>query len=184
LNKWHLWKAAYAVKNNGVIAYPTEAVFGLGCSPWDNEALIKLAQLKQRKLDKGFIIIAANLVQLESLVDFDEVHSIQEILASWPGPVTWVLPARAHVPSTLRGRNGGLAVRVSAHPLVQGLCKACGPLVSTSANISNTRPARSPLQVRNYFQDKLNYILPGKLGSEHRPSEIRHGSSGEILRQG
>ena len=184
MNKWHLWQAAHAVNSNGVIAYPTEAVFGLGCSPWNREALLKLVQLKRRKLDKGFIIIAANLVQLESLVNFDKVNSLQEILASWPGPVTWILPAREQVPSTLRGRNDGLAVRVSAHPLVQELCRTCGPLVSTSANISNTRPARSQQQVRNYFQDKLNYILPGKLGSESRPSEIRHGSTGEILRQG
>ena len=184
LNNWHIRLAANAVQDGGVIAYPTEAVFGLGCSPWNVTAVQKLLQLKSRPQGKGLIVVAASVSQLRTLVNFNEIGSIESILKTWPGPVTWVLPAQKGVLACLTGVHSDLAVRVSAHPLLCELCEICGPLVSTSANLSNTRPARTTLAVRNYFGTRLDYILPGKLGTEDSPSEIRHGASGEILRQG
>lgn len=182
MNRWHIRLAARAVKNGGVIAYPTEAVYGLGCSPWDKQAVQKLLRLKRRPANKGLIVVAAHVDQLEPLASFDGIISMPVILATWPGPVTWVLPARKDTPVWLCGGHAGLAVRVSAHPQVRELCEICGPLVSTSANLANTRPALTSLDVRNYFGNDLDYILPGKLGLEHGPSEIRHATSGEILR--
>ena len=183
LINWHIRLAAHAVQQGGVIAYPTEAVYGLGCSPWDEEAIQKLLQLKRRPRHKGFIVVAANVAQLRPLVCFDNVDCLESILRTWPGPVTWILPLQKGAPASLTGNFDGLAVRVSAHPLVRDLCEICGPLVSTSANLSNTKPARSIMEVRNYFHNQLNFILPGKLGDESGPSEIRHGGSGEILRK-
>lgn len=183
LNRWHIRLAAHAVKNGGVIAYPTEAVYGLGCSPWDEQAVQNLLRLKRRRANKGLIVVAAHVYQLHALVSFDSIMSTQAILETWPGPVTWVLPARKDTPQWLSGAHTGIAVRVSAHPHVRELCEICGPLVSTSANLANTRPALTSMDVRSYFGNDLDYILPGKLGPESGPSEIRHGKSGEILRQ-
>ena len=161
LNNWHIRLAANAVQNGGVIAYPTEAVFGLGCSPWNVKAVQKLLQLKCRPQEKGLIVVAASVSQLHALVNFNEIGSMETILKSWPGPVTWVLPAQKEVLACLTGAHSDLAVRVSAHPIMHELCEICGPLVSTSANLSKTRPARTTLAVRNYFGTRLDYIMPG-----------------------
>jgi L-threonylcarbamoyladenylate synthase len=183
LNNWHIRLAANAVAGAGVIAYPTEAVYGLGCNPWDAQAVSRILELKRRPQSKGLIVVAASLAQLYSLVDFSQLDSIQSLLETWPGHVTWIVPANSKAPEWVRGKSGEIAVRVTAHPLLSQLCQLSGPLVSTSANISNTPAARTGQQVRNYFRDSLDFILPGKLGVEGRPSEIRHARSGRILRQ-
>ncbi len=182
MNTWHIRRAALAVENGGVIACPTEAVYGLGCCPWDEQAVHHLLRLKRRPQNKGLIVVAAHVSQLHTLVCFDGLACVDTVLATWPGPVTWVLPVHRHTPRWLSGDHAGLAVRVSAHPLLRELCDLCGPLVSTSANLAGTAPARSAVHVRNYFHNSLDYILPGKLGTEAGPSEIRHAESGQVLR--
>jgi L-threonylcarbamoyladenylate synthase len=184
LNNWHIRLAVMAVARAGVIAYPTEAVFGLGCSPWHEGAVSRLLQLKRRPRSKGLIVVAANISQLDSLVNFSKIESIAPILDSWPGHVTWILPAHKDTPRWLTGANTDIAVRVTAHPTLSKLCELSGPLVSTSANISKSSAALTVMDVRNYFRDSLDYILPGALGAERNTSEIRHGKSGKIIRQG
>lgn len=184
MSEWRIHLAAQAIQGGGVIACPTEAVYGLSCLPSDEQAVKKLLRLKRRSVSKGLILVAASAEQLAALVEFENSPMIEEIRHSWPGPVSWILPCRRDVPPWLRGNHPSLAVRVSAHPLVVALCRICGPLVSTSANLAGTPPARSALQVRNYFGDQLAYILSGKLGGAQRPSEIRDGKSGKILRPG
>ncbi|NKB38067.1 MAG: threonylcarbamoyl-AMP synthase [Gammaproteobacteria bacterium] len=180
----HIQIAADAIENGGVIAYPTEAVFGMGCSPWNEDALERLLLLKQRPLAKGLITVAASKSQLNNLVDFARVGKLNEILQSWPGPVTWVMPAHESAPQKILGENQEIAVRISAHPVVSELCRVCGPIISTSANTANQPPAKSIESVRTYFGQSLDYILSGELGSEGRPTEIRHARTGRILRAG
>ncbi len=177
-------RAADAILAGGVIACPTEAVYGLSCLPRDRQALERLLDLKNRPAEKGFIVAAAAIEQLQGLVEVEGSPMIEEIRASWPGPVTWILPAHADAPEWLFGASQDLAVRVTAHPILAGLCEQCGPLVSTSANLSGAEPARSARQVAEYFAGQLDYILDGKLGDSGRPSEIRHGLDGAILRPG
>jgi len=184
LNPWHIRLAARAVEAGGVIAYPTETVFGLGCNPWHRDAVARILQLKRRPRGKGLIVVAASMAQLRSLVRLDDTVRIREITASWPGPVTWVLPARRGTPAWLTGGRNTLAVRVSPHPVVRRLCERCGPLVSTSANPSRGRPAGSTQAVRNYFGCRLDFILPGRTDTKVGPSEIRDGLSGATLRPG
>jgi L-threonylcarbamoyladenylate synthase len=112
----------------------------------------------------------------------DALPRKREILATWPGPVTWILPARPGIPSWLRGNNQGLAVRISNHPEVRELCENAGILVSTSANPAGSKPARDVRRVRAYFGDSLDYILPGRVGNLAGPTEIRDAVSGKILR--
>jgi L-threonylcarbamoyladenylate synthase len=180
-NYWHIKRAAVVVRGGGVIAYPTEAVFGVGCDPWNQEAVYRILCLKQRDVAKGLILIAAAVEQLSAFVDFPE-DCRERVCSTWPGPVTWVLPARAGIPRWLRGDNRGVAVRVTAHPQAKALCQEVGVLVSTSANPGGTLPARSANKVRAYFRDGIDYLMPGQVDLSLGPSEIRDAVSGRVLR--
>ncbi len=180
-NNWHIKQAAAVVRGGGVIAYPTEGVFGLGCDPQNEEAVHRILFLKQRSVAKGLILIAASLEQLSVFIDFPE-DCRDRVCSTWPGPVTWVLPARAGVPRWLRGDHRGVAVRVTAHPLAQALCLEAGALVSTSANRGGVLPARSANKVRAYFNDDIDYIMPGEIDLTLGPTEIRDAVSGKVLR--
>ena len=179
---WHISQAARTVRAGGVIAYPTEAVYGLGCVPWSYPAVQRILSLKHRKPEKGLIVVAARVEQIEFMVTLPDDSLWEPVLSSWPGPVTWVIPAREWVPDWLTGGRSSLAVRVSAHPLVQALCSKVGPLVSTSANPSDLAPARSSLRVRQYFGRSVDYVLPGQLGNLGSPTAIRDALSGQTLR--
>ena len=175
--------AARVLANGGVVAYPTEAVYGLGCDPWDRIAVERILEIKGRDLAKGLIVIAADLPQLLPFVEPLPSDRMAEILDSWPGPNTWLLPARSTTPAWLTGRFHTLAVRVTAHPLAAGLCRAYGgAIVSTSANRANRPPARSAFEVRRMLDHTPDYILSGACGGAERPSTIRDGRTGRILR--
>lgn len=185
VNPWKIKQAANVVLSGGVIAYPTEAVYGLGCNPVNNTAVIRLLRLKKRSMEKGLILVAASLEQLESFVVVPTDAIRQKISATWPGPVTWVLPARPGVPMTLTGTHQTLAVRVSAHPVVQALCREIDqPVVSTSANLESAPPARSALAVQRIFGQNIDLILHGTVDPLSKPTEIRDALTDEVLRAG
>ena len=175
--------AARYLLAGGVIAYPTEAVYGIGCIPDDADALQRIIRLKRRDASKGLIVVAATVEQASRLALLPQGDVGRAVVASWPGPVTWVLPARDYVPSILTGGRSTIAVRVSAHPVVQQLClRTDSPLVSTSANYSGRRPARTALAVRRQFGNELDYVLAGSLGEQKSPTEIRDAATGRVLR--
>lgn len=179
---WKIASATRALARGGIIAYPTEAVYGLGCLP-ERRPVERLLSLKRRSPRKGLILVAATAGQLTAYVDFDDSRiDYEQVLASWPGPVTWLLPARRGIPRWLTGDHVSLAVRVSAHPAVQALCRRSGAIISTSANTSARPPARSALQVRACFGRKLDYVLSGRSGGQSKPTEIRDGFSGAVVR--
>lgn len=183
MTAWHLRLAARILRAGGVIAYPTEAVFGLGCVPSSCSAVARILSIKRRHPEKGLIIAAADIGQVRAWVDFSRVD-VKPVLASWPGPVTWVLPAARGTPPWIMGPQGTLAIRVSAHPVVRGLCAAVGPIISTSANPSGRPPARSPLRVRAYFRRELDFVVPGRPGPARGPTEVRNALTGAVLRSG
>lgn len=175
-----------ALKNERVIAYPTEAVFGVGCDPDSELAVSRLLALKKRPIDKGLILIAADFEQLKPYVDERKLTLAQReaIFSRWPGPVTFVFPALPSTPRWLTGRFDSLAVRVTDHPLVKALCQAYGkPLVSTSANLSGLPPCRTAEEVLQQFGDAFP-VLHGDTGGRQNPSEIRDALTGELFRQG
>ncbi|MFD2110929.1 Sua5/YciO/YrdC/YwlC family protein [Thiorhodococcus fuscus] len=175
--------AVQFLRSGGVIAYPTEAVFGLGCDPWDGEAVERLLTLKQRAVSKGLILIASHQDQLQPFVAPLPEERLREIWSSWPGPNTWLFPASAQTPAWLTGRFDTLAVRVTAHPIAAAICRAYGgPIVSTSANRARRRPARTALQVRMGLGNGPDYVLAGACSGADRPSRIRDGLSGRLLR--
>lgn len=175
--------AASAVKAGGIIAYPTEAVFGLGCDPLNEQAVRRLLALKRRPAHKGLILIAAAFEQLSEFLQPLTLADHARLAATWPGPCTWLIPARPTTPYWLRGCHDTLAVRVTAHPLVVALCRACGhPLVSTSANLSGRPPARSALAVRRQLGLHIDYLLAGALGGALKPTEIRDLRTERVVR--
>lgn len=169
----------------GVLAYPTEAVWGLGCDPFSETAVHRLLALKDRPVEKGMILIAGALSQLDGLLDWSTLPSgrLEQVHASWPGPNTWIVPASARVPRWITGMHTGVAVRVSAHPVVVALCAAFGgPLVSTSANPAGAPPPATLAALDPALRDSLDGIVAGETGGLSRPTVIRDALSGEVLR--
>lgn len=182
MSAFHLRLAARLLRNGGVLAYPTEAVFGLGCDPLNPLAIEALLALKERAPEKGFILIAARIEQLLPYVQLDEAM-LNKVTASWPGPYTWIVPAVPHLPDWISGGRDTVAVRVSAHPLVRALCDAFdGALISTSANRSGVPAARSALQVRTRLSHAPDMILHGPLGGLARPTPIQDARTGSQIR--
>jgi len=174
--------ASRALKQGQLIAYPTESVYGLGCDPYNQAAILQLLALKQRPEHKGLILIASDFSQLAPFVCPDAAM-LARILPSWPAPITWVVPAQKWVPSCLKGKHDSLAIRVSAHPVVQQLCADYGgAIVSTSANVSQQAPARNALAVRQRFPQKELFILKGASNQQAQPTAIYHATDGRCLR--
>ena len=184
MNRWHISRAARILYKGGIIAYPTEAVYGLGCLPDKRDAVYRLLLLKKRSVSKGLILVAAFPEQLEKYVYYPGASVRDMVLTSWPGPVTWLLPAKQGTPDWIKGSHTTVAVRVSGHPVVRALCREAGVLVSTSANPEHKRPARTLRKVVEYFGHTLDYIVPGEIGGLAAPTEIRDAVSGDIIRPG
>ncbi|NKF21952.1 L-threonylcarbamoyladenylate synthase [Solimonas marina] len=181
---WHLRTAIAALDAGGVIACPTEAVWGLSCNPLDERACTRLLRLKHRPWEKGLILIASDFAQLEPFVEVPSNNALKRATATWPGPATWIFPASELTPMWISGDHDGVAVRVTSHPLMRALTKRYGgPLVSTSANPAGRDPARSAYEVRRYFRDRIDAVVPGALGGLAKPTTIRDVATGHILRR-
>lgn len=179
----HIARVARCIRAGGVVAYPTEAVYGLGCLPEDRRAVLRLLRIKRRSSRKGLLLIGGALEQIERYADLDSSPCLDEILAGWPGPNTWVLPARRRTPAWITGGRRSVAVRLTDHPLARALCIRTGSaLVSTSANLSRRPPLRSALGVRRALGAELDAVLAGPLGGQAAPTTIRDGRTGRVLR--
>lgn len=177
--------AADQLRLGQVIAYPTEAVYGLGCDPRNESAVRKVLALKDRHESAGLVLIASEFDQLGNWVADVSQALLTRAMQTWPGPVTWLFPRAEGVPDFVAGQHETVAVRITAHEPSRQLCTAFGSaLISTSANPSTAPPARSVTEVRRYFADGLAGILAGKLGDGSKPSEIRDLVSGRIIRAG
>lgn len=180
-----LTEAVAVIKAGGIIAYPTEAVYGFGCDPFNETAVMRLLQIKNRVVEKGLILIAANWQQLEELVAPMSNEILTNIQSTWPGPVTWLFPISDKVPKWLCGKHNTIAVRVTAHPIAKKLCELWGkPLVSTSANREGEIPARDSKTVATLFNRELDLIVSGEVGGLLNPTEIRDAINGKIIRAG
>jgi L-threonylcarbamoyladenylate synthase len=181
--EWQIREAFRHIRAGGVIAYPTESVYGLGCDPHNGSSVQRILFLKRRPPGAGMILIASRLCALEPFLEPLQEKILQRVTETWPGPVTWLLPCRPWVPVWLRGDHHVLAVRVTAHPLAAALCEACGgAIVSTSANIHGHPPARDAFAVRRIFKAQLDYVLNGPTGGRPRPTEIRDALTGRVVR--
>ena len=170
------------LKRGGLIAYPTESCYGLGCDPMDRLAVEKILHLKGRGAAKGLILIAANRRQL---IPYATRYSIEAAWQKgrWPGPVTWVLPASKTCPKWLTGGRDTVAVRITAHPSAAELCNEAGmALVSTSANKTGGKPAKTWQQCQRLFGKRVR-VMKGRIGTRKRPSTLIDFASGKVLRK-
>jgi L-threonylcarbamoyladenylate synthase len=181
-SSWQVKRIAQIVRQGGVIAYPTEAVWGLGCDPWNGDAVERLLALKDRPLHKGLILVADNIRQFDFLLEDLPERWVDRLASTWPGPNTWLVPHQDRLPAWITGQHNSVALRVSDHPLVRDLCALTGPLVSTSANPAGRPSARSRLRVEQYFHDQLDGVLGGALGGRRNPSLIRDLQTGDVIR--
>ncbi len=174
-------RAARILRSGGVVAYPTEGVYGLGCLPDDFAAVSRVLAIKERDPALGLVLVAADVEQLDGWIDLP--GNSPELTSSSDKPVTWIVPATDDVPYWIRGSHSGLAVRMTRHPIASALCDASdSALVSTSANVHGRPPARSVFVLRRRFGALVDYIVPGACGPASGPSEIRELASGKVLR--
>jgi L-threonylcarbamoyladenylate synthase len=187
MTHYNLSDAITALHTQGVIAYPTESVFGLGCDPDCDVAIQKILDLKQRPAHKGLILIAANIEQLQQYADFSSLSTEQldNIKTTWPGPFTWVVPVQPSLSKLVSGDFNSIAVRVTEHPVVQALCIAFGkPIISTSANLSGEQACTTTFQVEQMFMNNplLDCIIDQPVTGLENPSQIHDAITGKRLR--
>lgn len=164
-------QALLDIQAGQVLAYPTEAVYGLGCDPFNQAAVERILTLKGRTQQQGLIVLIADWPQLFSLIGDLPVARLEAIKETWPGPVTWVFPKSENVPQWISGTHNSIAVRMTAHPIAQKLCQL-GPIVSTSANPHGQAPARSLAELEQVFVSGVDGVVLGDLGTETRPTVI------------
>ena len=175
--------ASDVLLGGGVIAYPTEGVFGLGCLPDDIDAVERILRIKQRSPTKGLILIAARPGQLDDWIDPSVDGGLPD--PDLRQPVTWIVRPAARVPGVVTGDNPGLAVRITTNPTAAAICDAVDmPIVSTSANVSGRPVARNMFVLRRNFGRLVDYVVPGECGPASGPSEIRELETGRVLRPG
>lgn len=158
------------IRAGNVIAYPTESVFGLGCDPLNEAAVLQLLTLKRRDPAKGLILVAANLAQLAPYITL--TASQQKRIETATDPTTWLVTPNPHIPNWLTGSHNRLAIRISTHPTVQALSqKFQSPIISTSANTSGKPAAKRTWQVTKRV-GKLLYIVTDSVGNLASPTAI------------
>ena len=175
-------RAGRVLRAGGIIAYPTEGVFGLGCIPDDVDAVLRILSIKKRSPALGLVLIASTIEQLEGWADLPAAATLESSLER---PVTWIVPAGTNVPYWIKGEHHGLAVRITSHPIASALCDAAdSALVSTSANVAGSPPARTAFVLRRRFGSLVDCIVSGDCGPAAGPSEIRDLKSGSVIRTG
>ncbi len=173
--------AAY-LRRGGLIAYPTESCYGLGCDPDNRRAVQRLLRLKQRPQHKGLILIAADYRQVARYLHPLTPDEQQRLRIAGAQAVTYLMPALSSAPRWLRGNHDTLAIRLTAHKQAAQLCRGVdSALVSTSANRSGQRPAKTFAQCRRLFGSKV-WVLPGRVGKNRKPSTIAMWADGKIIR--
>lgn len=176
-----LHTAARCLHQGGILCYPTEAVFGLGCDPRDGDAVARLLEIKRRPVHKGVLLIAASLDQLDPWVRLTPAQRHQ--LEHWPLATSYLVDARPDVPAWIRGQHSKVGVRVTHHRTARALCEAFGgPIVSTSANLSGQPPVRNQFQAQRQFGQVVDMVVSGNCDLHSKPSTIIDLDTGAIVR--
>lgn len=168
-------EASTILQNDGVIAYPTETVWGFGCLANKPSALRKLLAIKNRSADKGLILLGNSLDMFNDFVDFSKLSASQiETLLKPPlTPTSWLVPAKENVSLLVRGRHSSIAIRFATNPSCKELIAELNtPIVSTSANQDGLPICKIKEEIRFLFDKQLDGILEGDVGCRNTPSQI------------
>ena len=176
---------AKLISRGAVIAYPTEACFGIGCDPFNEIAVRRVVRIKNRPRGMGLILIADHVNKLLPFIELRQESIMDPAVASWPGPYTWIFPASKRMPISLRTPTQTVAVRVTAHPASAHLSRLAGcAIVSTSANRHGQMPIRAHREVARCLGESLDFVVRGPLGHQKNPTQITDAVSGKVLRAG
>ena len=157
-----LERAVAALERGGTIVYPTETVYGLGADATSENALQRLAAVKQRSRGKPIAVLVSSREMLEQIVAAVPAAAARLIDEFWPGPLTLAFPAKGGMSAVLTGGSGTVAARISSHPIAQALVERLGkPLTSPSANPAGAPPAREIEAARAYFGAAIDAYLDG-----------------------
>ncbi len=177
--------AVEVFNQGGIIAYPTEAVFGVGCDPDNEQALQRLLAVKNRSADKGLILVAGNYSQLQPYIDENQISQdmLNNMLARWPDGISQIVPKNKNISPLLSGKFDTIAIRVTSQPDVVDLCMQTNkPIVSTSANLSGRQPAKTWQTLCPELIERVDFIIKGKTLGHKNPSKIIYALTGEIVR--
>lgn len=187
ISKAKAWQIRYAtsiLRDGGIVAHATEAVWGLACDPTNSAAVERLLTLKRRPEEKGLILVSGQKEHFADLLSLLPGHLVDRFNQRQNQPTTWLVPdPTSLIPKWIKGRHVTVAVRLSQHPTISALSKSFGcPLVTTSANPAGRVAARDLRKVNQYFGSELDYLLSSSLGGFSKPSEIRDLVTGGIAR--
>jgi L-threonylcarbamoyladenylate synthase len=175
--------AAEILRNGGVIAYPTEGVFGLGCLPSEELAIKRILTIKNRDESKGLILIASDAKQLDPWIKLPNKTLLPKPIEHCP--ITWIVPFSKKISKLVTGKNEGVAIRLTTNPIVRSICSRVeSAIISTSANLSGQPIVKSQTELKEKFVNLVDFIVPGNCGQASGPSEIRNLMTGKILRNG
>ena len=179
--------AAEFLRKDGIVAYPTDTLYGLGCDSFSLNALAGILDVKGRSADKGLPLLLADAddVELVARPDSPHFHALAETF--WPGPLTLVMEPVSGLPEDVLGPTGAVGVRVPDHEIPRALARALGkPIVGTSANLSGGPDPVTAHDVNRALGDAIDYVIDG--GPAHRglPSTVVDitGKRPKILRVG
>lgn len=174
--------AAHIIRHGGIIAYPTDTVYGIGCDPYNAEAVDRINQIKQRPSHKYFILLASDIQLVQPLINTS--HAQQKLITQSTEPTSWVVSARSNTPDWLTNKSGTITIRISQHPTIKKLCSALGfPVISTSANISGKKTATNGLELHQSFYKKVDKILLANQFISTKASKIIRLCDNYVIRQ-
>lgn len=175
--------ASKVLSDGGVIAYPTEYCFGLGCDPRNLQAITRVLKIKQRSPDQGLILIAGTIEQVDEYADLSRVSQMDRLTNSWPGPNTWLLPCRPSVSNLIKGSHTSIAMRIPSHDFCLKLLENFGhPIVSTSANRSGQKEHLNSESIKLDLGNECDLIVDLPVGNTGQASTIRDALTGKTLR--
>jgi len=152
------------LKQDGVIIYPTETIYGLGSNCFSHKAIRRIFDIKSRSKSKALAVVISDLDMLKKIVREGRLPSYFEKLSQnfWPGPLTLILNAASHLPADLLGPGGTIAVRQPGLDWLRSLIAFCGfPLISTSSNLSGKKSILNAKQAFEVFQGKVDLVIDG-----------------------
>ena len=173
------------LKSDGVIAYPTDTTYGIGCSIFSRKGLERIYQAKQRDRKKPFSFICSDLSEVSRYARLTDI-AFRVLRRCLPGPYTFVLEASREVPNLLTTKQRTVGIRIPDNRICMAIVRELGaPIVTTSANLSGEEPVGDPLEIERQFGSRLDIIVDGGLLLTDVSSVISlTNDQFEILRKG
>ena len=169
------------IRRGGIIAYPTESCFGLGCDPKNRKAINKIIKLKKRSLNKNFILIGSSIKQFNYFLEPLNNSIAKNLFSKWPGPHTWLITENNRCPNWLKS-NSKIALRISSFTPCQKLTKSLGmAITSSSLNLSGKIPLKNYRDVCRFLPKQVK-LIKGRIGKSKRPSVIQDFQTKKIIR--